>query len=74
MLPLLHWLIGYVRCTLDSPVNYSGARPGKTREWLVGMVLGLGHRTVSGAHRTLSGAPLAAHSQVIAPNFVESPT
>jgi hypothetical protein len=47
-------------------VNYSGARPGKNREWLVEMVLSLGHRT-------LSDAPLAAHSQVIAPNFVESP-
>jgi hypothetical protein len=48
-------------------MNYSGARPGETREWLVEMVLGLGHRT-------LSGAPLAAHSQVFAPNLFESPT
>jgi hypothetical protein len=61
-LPLLRWLTGHVRCTPDSPVNYSGARPSKSREWLVRVELGLGHRT-------LSGAPLAAHSQVIAPNF-----
>jgi hypothetical protein len=61
-LPLLRWLTGHVRCTPDSPVNYSGACPGKSREWPVRVVLGLGHRT-------LSGAPLAAHSQVVAPNF-----
>jgi hypothetical protein len=41
--------------------------PGKTREWLIWVMLGLGHRT-------LSVAPLAAHSQVFAPNLVESPT
>jgi hypothetical protein len=69
-LPLLGWLTGHVRCTPDNLVNYRGERPGKSREWLVGMVLGLGHRALSGAHRTLSGAPLAAHSQVLAPNFV----
>jgi hypothetical protein len=73
-LPLLYWLTGYVWCTQDSLVNYSGATLGKTREWLVRVVLGLGHQTLSDAHRTLSGAPLAAHSQHSAPNFVESPT
>jgi hypothetical protein len=73
-LPLLCWLTGHVWCTPDSPVNYSGATLGKTREWLVRVVLGLGHQTLSDAHRTLSGAPLAAHSQHSAPNFVESPT
>jgi hypothetical protein len=26
---LLHWLTGHVRCTPDSPVNYSEARPEK---------------------------------------------
>jgi hypothetical protein len=46
----------------------------KTREWLVRVELGLGHRALSGAHRTLSDAPLAAHSQVFAPNLIESPT
>jgi hypothetical protein len=35
-------------------MNYSGARPEKTREWHVCLVLDLGHWTVSGAHRTLS--------------------
>jgi endogenous inhibitor of DNA gyrase (YacG/DUF329 family) len=66
MLPLLRWLTGHVQCTPDShrtcPVNYSGARLWKTREWAVRLVLDLGHRT-------LSGLPLAAHSQVFAPNF-----
>jgi hypothetical protein len=65
-LPLLRRLIGQVGCTPDSLVNYSGAHPWKTREWPVWMVLGLGHRTVS-------GAPLTAPFQVFAPNFVESP-
>jgi hypothetical protein len=62
-----HWAPGY-RCSVsspDSPVNCSGARPGITREWLVGMVLSLGHRTVSCAHRIVSGAPLAAPFQVL---------
>jgi hypothetical protein len=63
MLPLLHWLTGHVRCTPDSPVNYSGARPRKTRECSVRVELSLGHRT-------LSGAPLAAHSQVFAPSLL----
>jgi hypothetical protein len=74
MLLLLRWITGHVRCTPDSPVNYSRARPVKTREWHVRLVLGLVHRTLSGAQRTLFGAPLAAHSQVIAPNLFESPT
>jgi hypothetical protein len=55
-------------------MNYSEATPEKTRERPLWVVLGLGHRTVSGAHRTLSGAPLAALFQHFAPNFVESPT
>jgi hypothetical protein len=29
-LSLLRWLTEHVRCTPDSLVNYSGARPGKT--------------------------------------------
>jgi hypothetical protein len=62
MLPLLHWLTGHVRCTPDSPVNYSGARFWKTRERPFWMVPGLGHRT-------LSGAPLAAQFHVFAPNI-----
>jgi hypothetical protein len=33
--------------TPDSPVNYSGARPLNSREWLVCLVEGLVHRTVS---------------------------
>jgi hypothetical protein len=54
-------------------VNYSGARPVKTREWHVRLVLGL-------VHRTLSGAPLGstletgAQPSSLAPNIVESPT
>jgi hypothetical protein len=54
------------RCSagsLDSPVNYSGARPRNSREWHVRLLAGLVHRTVSGAHRTLFGAPFSAHSQ-----------
>jgi hypothetical protein len=66
-LPLLSWLTRHVRCTPDCPVNYSGASPMKTREWLVRVELGL-------EHRTLSGASLAPHSQVFAPNYFESPT
>jgi hypothetical protein len=64
---LLRWLTRHVRCTPDSPVNYSGAHLWKTQERRVWVVPGLGHRTVS-------GAPLAAQSQVFAPNFVGSPT
>jgi hypothetical protein len=63
---LLRWLTGHVRCTPDNSVNYSGARSSKTREWPVRVELGLGHRT-------LSGAPLAAHSQVFAPNCIWAP-
>jgi hypothetical protein len=40
--------------------------PGKTREWPVRVVLGLGHRT-------LSGAPLAASFQVFASKFIWVP-
>jgi hypothetical protein len=61
------------RCSIGSPdslVNYSGACLWKPREWPVGVVLGLGHQTVSRAHRTLFGAPLAAPFQVFAPNLL----
>jgi hypothetical protein len=50
-------------------VNYSGATPTESREWLVHECLGLGS-----AHRTVSGAPLSALMLVFAPNFVEFPT
>ena len=43
--PLLRWLTG----TPDCPVNYSGACPEDTREWLVRWLPGLVHQTVSGA-------------------------
>jgi hypothetical protein len=62
-LPLLRWLTGHVRCTPDSPVNYSGVRREETRGWRVRLVLCL-------VHRTLSGAPLAAHSQVLCSKFI----
>jgi hypothetical protein len=64
---LLCWLTGHVQCTPDSTVNYSGALPWETREWLVWVVLGLGHRT-------LSGAPLGSTLSSLAPNVVESTT
>jgi hypothetical protein len=57
-LSLLHCLTGHVRCTPDSPVNYSEARHRETQEWVVRVLLGL-------VHRTLSGAPFVAHSQVL---------
>jgi hypothetical protein len=60
---------GY-RCSVASPdsqVNYSGARPEETREWLVWVLLGLGHRT-------LSGAPFGSTLSSLAPNIVECPT
>jgi hypothetical protein len=66
-LPLLRWLTGHVRCTPDSPMNYSGVPLGNYREWAVRVELGL-------VHWILSGAPLLAHSQLFAPNIVESPT
>jgi hypothetical protein len=63
---LLRWLIGHVRCTPDSQVNYSGAtlrkNPRATSSW--------GSRP---GHRTMSGALLAAPLLVFAPNFVEIP-
>jgi hypothetical protein len=62
-LPLLHWLTEHVRCTLDSPMNYSGASLEKTREWAVCLVLGLSVRCTTG-----SSIP------VFAPYFVDSPT
>jgi hypothetical protein len=67
MLPLLRWLTGHVRCRPNSPVNYSRARHTETREWLIRLVLGL-------VHRTLSGAPLDSTLSCLAPNIVKSPT
>jgi hypothetical protein len=72
-LPLLRWLTWHVRCTPDSPVNYSGALPRETQEWVVWVELGLVHRTVFGAHLIVSGAPLAAHSYVILLQICFSP-
>jgi hypothetical protein len=40
-LPLLCWLTGHVWCTPDSLVNYSGACPRETREWMVWVLLGV---------------------------------
>jgi hypothetical protein len=54
-------------------VNYSGVTLGKTRERPIRGVPWPGHRAVSGAHRTVSGAPLVAPMLVFAPNFVEVP-
>jgi hypothetical protein len=48
-------------------VNYSGARLGETREWMVRLVLGL-------VHWTLSGAPLGSTLSCLAPNIAKSPT
>jgi hypothetical protein len=59
--PMLRWLTGHVRCTPDSPVNYSGATLGKTRERPVDGVLGLG----------TGQCPVFL---VLAPNLVESST
>jgi hypothetical protein len=47
--PLLHWFTGHVRCTPNSPVNYSGVRPENSREWPVRLRAGLVHRTMSDA-------------------------
>jgi hypothetical protein len=45
-----------VRCTSDSPVNYSGARPLNSREWLVrcARAWGTGHCPVRQRQHTLS--------------------
>jgi hypothetical protein len=72
--PLLRWLTGHVWCTLDSPVNYSGGRPSNSREWLVHLCTGLVHRTVSSAHRIVSGAPFDSTLSCLAPNLFVSPT
>jgi hypothetical protein len=63
--PLLRWLIGESGGTPDSPVNYSGARPEETREWLVHWLPGL-------VHRTMSGAPLGSTLSVLLQFFIES--
>jgi hypothetical protein len=53
--PLAHWTcLVHTRQSL----NYSGARMANSREWLVRLRLGLGHRI-------LSGAPFSANSQVL---------
>jgi hypothetical protein len=62
-LSLLRWLTGHVQCTPDSSVNYSWARLAETWEWHIRLRAGLGHRT-------LSGAPQAAHSYVLCSKFV----
>jgi hypothetical protein len=59
--PGYRWLTGHVRCTSDSLVIR--ARPEKTREWLVRLVLDL-------VHRTVSGASLTSHSQVLCSKFI----
>jgi hypothetical protein len=65
-LSLLRWLTGHVWCTPDSSVNYRGAPLGNSREWAVRVLFGL-------VHQTLSGAPLAAHSQVLCSKFIWVP-
>jgi hypothetical protein len=63
------WCAGS-RCSAgspDSPVNYSGARPEETREWLV-------HWMPSLVHRTVSGAPLGSTLSVLLQFLIESLT
>jgi hypothetical protein len=67
--PVLRWLTGQSGGTPDNLVNYSGAHPEETREWLVCWLLGLVHRTVSGAHQTLSGAPNISTLKVFCSKF-----
>jgi hypothetical protein len=60
------------RCSTGSPdslVNYSGAHSTNSREWLVCLLLGLVHWTVSGAHQIVSGAPKTTHSHVLCSKF-----
>jgi hypothetical protein len=54
----------------DSMVNYSGARPENSREWPVRWAPGLVHQTVSGAHRTMSGAPFFSTLSSLAPSLI----
>jgi hypothetical protein len=56
-------------------VNFSGValRKPKSGQFARCLGLGTGHCPVSGAHRTVSSAPLAAPILVFAPNFVEFP-
>lgn len=58
-----------VRCTPDNLVNYSGASPLNSREWLVRLCTGM-----SGAYRTLSDVPLGSTLSCLAPNLIVSPT
>src|SRR5687767_9421721 len=63
-----------VRCTPDSPVNYSGARPAETREWPVWKCTGHVHRTMSGALWIVSGAPQISTLNVLLQFLIESLT
>jgi hypothetical protein len=63
--PLLHWLTGQSSGTPDISVNYSGARL---------RILESVHRTVSGAHQTLSGVPNSSTLKSFAPILIDSLT
>jgi hypothetical protein len=72
--PLFRWFTGQSGGTPDSPVNYSGACLQNSREWLVWRAPGPVHRTVSSAHRTLSGAPKNITLYVLLQFLIESLT
>jgi hypothetical protein len=54
-------------------MNYSRVTLRKTQERPIREVPWPRHRIVSGAHQTVSGAPLAAPILGFAPNFVKLP-
>jgi hypothetical protein len=71
--------------SLDSPVNYSGARPRNSREYSVRLLADLAHQTRNSrewhvrlladlVHRTVSGAPFFSTLSSLAPKKFESPT
>jgi hypothetical protein len=60
--PLLRWLTGQSSGTPDSSVNFSGACPAETREWLFRLLAGM-------VHRTVSGAPNISTPEVFSSNF-----
>jgi hypothetical protein len=67
----LPWSTGPVRCTPDSPVNYSGVASGNSRRWRVCVeVLWC---TLSGVHRTVrclqTRGAFVAFSSLFEPNF-----
>jgi hypothetical protein len=64
---LLCWLTGQSGGTPDSSVNYSEAHPWNSREWLVHLLYGL-------VHRTLSGAPKISTVWFFAPVLIVSLT